>query len=145
MIQRVEVRWRARETPLEPVAVGATENAAIALARRLLEVSDEELKGLRGVSWTGGIAIEGDSGGLPWADGVFYLGHDARAPRLLLPCALEPDAPLDLWARAFERQLDGDWVAPLAVMPEGNIAVSLGNARALDRGKLEGWLSGSKP
>lgn len=106
-------------------------------------MSDEELGRLRGVSWAGGIAIEGDSPALPWTDGVFYLGHDARAPRLLLPCALEPDVPLDLWARAFERQIGEDWVAPLAVLPEGNLAVSLGKSRALERGKLEDWLSSS--
>lgn len=144
-MQRFEVSWRARETPLEPVAVIASGNVALALARRLLELSDEELKRFRGVSWEGGLAIEGDAVVLPWTDGVVYLGHDARAPRLLLPCALEPDAPLDLWARAFERQLAGDWAAPLMVLPQDKIAVSLGNARSLDRHKLEAWLSMSTP
>ncbi|BCM92506.1 hypothetical protein IAD21_04386 [Abditibacteriota bacterium] len=144
MIHWVEVRWRPRAEPLEPVAVVATGSAARALAKRLLELPDDELKRLRGVSWNEGLALEGESQNLPWADGASYLGHDARAPKLLLPCALEPDAPLDLWARAFERQLKRELVAPLAILPQNNLAISLAGGRSLERAKLEVWLQTSK-
>ncbi|RYX80960.1 hypothetical protein EON83_26145 [bacterium] len=140
MIHWVEVRWRARVEPLEPTAVAATGDAARALAKRLLELSDDELKRLRGVSWEDGLALEGESAALPWVDGAFYLGHDAQAPRLLLPCALEPDAPLDLWARAFERQLKDELVSPLVVLPNQSLAVSLAGARAIERSVVESWL-----
>ena len=101
----IEVNWRARAIPLEAVAVAATGVAARELGKRLLERSDDELKLVRGVSWNDGIALEGALEHLPWADGALYVGRDKAAPKLLLPCALEPDLPLDLWVRAFERGL----------------------------------------
>ncbi len=137
----IEVKWRARNVPLEPVAVAATGSAARELAHRLLERSDDDLKLLRGVSWKDGLAVEGAFNELPWADGALFLGRDARAPKLLLPCALEPDVPLDLWARAFERGLEREMAAPIAVMPFVEIVVSLAEARSVERAKLRVWLA----
>ncbi len=135
------IRWKARTEPLQPVAVVATNEAARVLAKRLLQRSDEDLQQLRGVSWNEGLAIEGAFSLLPWADGALYVGRDACAPKLLLPCALEPDnAPLDLWARAFERSLEREIEAPIVVLPDVQIAVSLAGARGVERAKLEEWL-----
>lgn len=138
----IVVAWKARTEPLEPVAVAATGSAAQVLAQRLLERSDDELKRLRGVSWTHGLAIEGAENDLPWADGALYVGRDERAPKLLLPCALEPDAPLDLWARAFERGLERELAAPIVVLPNVHTAISLAGARGVERAKLQEWLQG---
>lgn len=136
----IEVVWRARTSPLEAVAVAATGKAARDLATRLLSRNDDELKGVRGVSWNDGLAFEGAPDNLPWADGALYLGRDGRAPKLLLPCALEPDVPLDSWTRAFERGLEREIAAPILVMPGVQIVVSLAEARSVERAKLEAWL-----
>jgi len=136
----IDVLWRARTEPLEPVAVAATGSAAHELARRMLNRSDEELKRVRGVSWPDGLAFEGALNDLPWADGALFLGHDRRAPKLLLPCAIEPNVPLDLWARAFERGLEREMSAPILVMPSVQVVVSMAEARGVERAKLEAWL-----
>ena len=99
-----------------------------------------ELALLRGLQWADGLALEGAEGTLPWADGALYVGRDARAPKLLLPCALEPDAPLELWARAFERALPRELAAPILVLPDSRSAVSLAGARNVERAKVEEWL-----
>lgn len=133
----MKIRWNARLEPLEPVAVAATGEAARQLARSLLSRTDEELKRLRGVSWLNGIAVEGAFAELPWADGALYLGRDERAPRFLWPSNLEPDgAPLELVARALERGL----ALPVLVLPGVQTLVSLAEARALEREKLEQML-----
>ena len=136
----MRVVWRARQTPLEPLAVAATGGAARTVASRLLERTDDELARLRGLSWANGLALEGPADALPWADGAAYFGRDPRAPKLLLPCALEPDAPLELWARALERALPRELAAPTLVLPDGQIAVSLAGARGVERVKVEEWL-----
>ena len=136
----METHWRPRFEPLTPLAVAATGVAARALSKHLLERSNDELNRLRGVSWNEGLILEGDAGILPWVDGAFYLGHDPLAPKLLLPCALEPSVPLDLWAKAFERQLQRELAAPIAVLLEGHLAISLAGARSVERAKLEAWL-----
>lgn len=135
--------WKARFEPLEAVAVAATGGAARTLAQAVLARNDEELKLLRGVCWAGGVAFEGAFADLPWADGAVYLGRDARAPKFLWPSNVEPDAPLDLWVRALERGLAEEVAPPVLLLPDVQLLVSLAEARAVDRTRLEAWLSGS--
>lgn len=137
-------RWITRTTPLAPQALAVWGESATLLAHRLLEGSDETLARLRGVSWSYGFVLEGEAQALPWVDGVLYLGRDTLAPRLLLPTNQQPDVPLDLFQSAFERALAREMASPIAVIPALHMAISLGEARSLQRAKLEDWLHTSQ-
>lgn len=134
----MKVEWKARSEPLEVVAVAATGEAARELARRLLERSDDELKRLRGVAWPDGLALEGTFDELPWANGALYFG---RVGPWVLPSNLEPDVPLELWTSALRRSLGDELTTPMLVLPGDQVVVSLAQARAVERAKLEAWLA----
>ena len=136
----IPVVWRPRAEPLAALAVAATGSVARALARRVLERSDEELARLRGVTWADGLALQGEAGELSWADGAGFFGRDGRAPKFLWPCVLEPDAPLELFALALERAFEREIAPPILVLPNEHIAVSLASARPVERAILEAWL-----
>lgn len=74
---------------------------AVALARRVLAEDDARLANWEGVAGRGLLVLLGASALLPWVDGAVYLGRDAAAPSLLLPCALAPDVAASLLERAF--------------------------------------------
>ena len=133
------LNWQTRPTPLPPVGVAARGAAAQALAARLLALADENLAQFDGVAGAGLLVITGDEARLPWADGVFYLGRDAAAPTLLLPTVWQPDVPLTLLERALLRQKAA--VAPVAVLLNPPLLVSLATARPLARAALTAWLA----
>ncbi len=122
--------WRPREAPLAPCAVAGSGPAARALARRAAG------RRLDGVAGDDVIVLLGDADALPWADGVVYLGRDARAPSLLLPTALEPAWPVALFERALLARHPG---TPLAVF--GGFIVPLGGARPVAPDRLAAWLA----
>ncbi len=137
----LRVSWRLREPPLEPVAVAAAGEAAVALARRLLEFSDDDLRRLKGVGGSGLILALGEAQALPWVPGVRYLGLVEGKHPLLLPTTHEPDLPLDLFGAAIRRQLPSA-TYPLAILPESSSCVPISEARPLCRDTLRRWLSG---
>src|ERR1700742_1210534 len=67
---QIKINWRPREIPLVPVAAAAVQEAARALARRLLEMDDESLAQLRGAVGPQFIIVMGDTKNLPWVNGI---------------------------------------------------------------------------
>jgi len=134
--------FAGRAEPLRPCAAVAEGEAARRLAQRLLAKDDEALARLSGAAGSGLVALLGAEDDLPWADGVVYLGRDPAAPALLLPTALAPLAPLELWERALLAALDAP-ALPVAVLLAPLRAISLGGARPLQRAALEAWLAAS--
>jgi hypothetical protein len=132
------VRWRARATPLEPVAVAARGPVAAALARRLLARDDDALGRLRGVAGPGLLILLGPHDQLPWIDGVCYLGRAADAPSLFLPTAIEPDVPEALLERALVARFAR--LVPLAVLTDPPMVAPVGQARPIARPLLSAWI-----
>ncbi len=135
---QIQIRWRAREQPLAPIAVTAQGEVAIAFAHRLLALDDEVLAKLKGVAGEGLLIVLGNEELLPWVDGVTYLGRDAAAPSLLVPTTLEPDVPMALLERALVKRLNE--AAPMAVFNDPPIIASVSLARPISRETLVGWL-----
>jgi hypothetical protein len=134
-----EIRWNPRPAPLGPTCVAAGGPTAIRLAQRLLQLSHEELAGLRGVAGENFIAVTGEPDALPWADGVAYLGKSEAAPRILLPTHSMPTVPVSILERAIIRQFP-DLAPPIGVLPEPSLVFSIAEARPIARDVLETWL-----
>jgi hypothetical protein len=134
------VAWAAREPPLPPVAVAAEGEAALALARRLLDRDDAALARLRGVAGDRLLIVLAAAQDLPWVDGASYLGRDPAAPALLLPTLDAPQVHPALLERALLAKAAGK-PPPLAVLLAPPRAVPLGEARGLSRDRLAAWLS----
>jgi hypothetical protein len=136
----VRVAFVPREQPLTPAAAAAVGPVARRLAERLLAAADSQLGSLRAVASRDVLLLVGEAESLPWVDGIAYLGYDPGAPRLLLPTALQPDVPADLFERALFRRL-ADAPGPLAVLSSPRLLVQAASARRLERRLLEQWLS----
>jgi hypothetical protein len=136
---QLSVRWAPRATPLSALAVAGVGPVALALARRALATEDAGLSAWRGVAGAGVLVLLGDTERLPWVDGVVYLGRDAAAPSLLLPCNLAPDVAPSLLERALLARVPGG--TPLAVLPGVEWLVPVGAARPVARETLAGWLA----
>ena len=135
----MRVEWTRRASPLEPVGLVAFGPAALALARRLLASSDDDLARLSGAWASGMLTLVAAPEHLPWVDGVVYLGRDDRAPSVLLPTNHTTTVPLEL----FERALRNRWPEarpPLAVLHDPQRVWSLDPARPIARATLETWL-----
>lgn len=137
----IRVGWRVRESPLEPAAVAATGDAASGLARRLLELSDEDLRRLRGVGGPDLIVVLGAAEALPWSPGVRYLGAVEGKHPLYLPTTYEPDVPLELFEAAVKRQFPTAHY-PLAILPDPGIVASTSESRPMCRETLRRWIDG---
>jgi len=131
------VVWTARPHPLPALAVAGVGPVALGLARRALAASDTQLARWSGVAGPGVLVLLGDTDSLPWVEGVVYLGRDAQAPSLLLPCTLAPDVAPALLERALVTHAGG--ATPLAVLPRSGHLVPVGSARPVSREALEGW------
>jgi hypothetical protein len=134
------VSFVPREQPLMPVAAAAAGPAARGLGERLARLGDDHLSSLRGLSGPDLLLVIGDRDSLPWAPEIVYLGRDPEAPRLLVPTALRPDIPVDLFERAILARARGA-PAPLAVLPSPRRIVKAALVRRIERSMLEGWLS----
>ncbi|WNZ61814.1 hypothetical protein QEG98_39235 [Myxococcus sp. MxC21-1] len=141
---RLPVRWRSRAEPLEPLAVAGEGPVAVALARRVLAEDDARLASWEGVAGRGLLVLLGASASLPWVDGAVYLGRDAAAPSLLLPCTLAPDVAASLLERAFVVHVHGGG-AKLAVLPASMCLVRVDAARPVSRVTLQAWLDTESP
>jgi hypothetical protein len=138
----LEVRFVRREPPLAPCAAAATGEAARALVARLRRRGD--LRGLRGVAGADAVVVLGEAAGLPWVEGVQYLGRDPEAPGLLLPTTLAPELPPAVLFLALAR-LVGEAELPLAVLagrPGPLRLLPLGGALPLDPAALVTWEGG---
>jgi MoxR-vWA-beta-propeller ternary system domain bpX5 len=139
----VDITFAPRTDSLEPAAVIGTGAVARTLAQRLLRLADADLAALRGVAGDGLIALLGDAGALPWVDGVVYLGHDADAPRLLLPTTLRPTMAADVFERAIVRHA-GLQASPWAILAAPPRVIPLGDALPVERFRVLHWL-GARP
>ncbi|MFN3200700.1 MAG: hypothetical protein ACE366_20040 [Bradymonadia bacterium] len=157
-----QLQWHPRPHPLDPIAaVGWGRSTAVALGRRLLELSDDILALYRGVAGPEVLLVldprphgpdiapanaeptaaeRPQAPPLPWVDGVHYLGWDPGAPGLLLPTHSSPSAPGELLSRALSRRA-GPGQSPLAVLPDPPRIVPAGSARPIDRSSLTRWLA----
>ena len=108
----IELRVVPRPEPLVPQAAIAIDDAARALAERLLRLPDEHRSRLHGAAGERFLLVCGTEPDLPWCDGIGYLGRDPAAPGLLLPTTLTVDVPLPL----FERFSDGLTTAEVAAL-----------------------------
>jgi hypothetical protein len=131
--------WSPRAQPLPALAVAGVGPVALALARRVLAEQDAALARWSGVAGPGVLVLLGDSESLPWVDGVVYLGRDAAAPSLLLPCTLAPDVAPALLDRALVTRARVG--TPLAVLPRSGHLVPVGAARPVSRETLGAWLA----
>jgi hypothetical protein len=140
MEPRVEqpVAWSPRALALQALAVAGVGPVALALARRALAVEDAVLARWSGVAGPRVLVLLGDTESLPWVDGVVYLGRDAAAPSLLLPCTLAPDVAPALLDRALVARAEAG--TPLAVLPRSGHLVPVGAARPVSRETLGAWL-----
>jgi MoxR-vWA-beta-propeller ternary system protein len=137
-VSSIPVTWQSRDHPLSAVAVTARGKAALALARRLLDLDVESLACLRGVAGEGFIMVIGEEESLPWVDGVIYLGRDPRAPSLLVPTTLEPSVPPALLERALAGRFPN--MSPLVVFADAPLVVPLGSARPVAAASVSEWL-----
>ncbi len=135
---QLSVRWAPRPVPLSALAVAGVGPVALALARRALASEDAGLSAWRGVAGAGVLVLLGDTERLPWVDGAVYLGRDAAAPALLLPCNLAPDVAPSLLERALLARFPTG--TPLAVLPRMETLVPVGAARPVARETLAAWL-----
>jgi hypothetical protein len=127
---------------LQALAVVGVGPVALALARRVLEADDAALARWSGVAGPGVLVLLGDTESLPWVEGVVYLGRDAAAPALLLPCTLAPDVAPALLERALVARAQAG--TPLAVLPRSARLVPVGAARSLSRDTVRTWLAGQE-
>jgi hypothetical protein len=116
---------------------------SLALARRALGAGDAQLGAWHGGAGPGRLILLGDTESLPWVDGAVYLGRDAAAPSLLLPCALAPDVAPALLERALVAHAAAG--TPLAVLPRSGQLVPVGAARPVARETLAAWLGAQEP
>ncbi|WNG40876.1 hypothetical protein F0U60_49605 [Archangium minus] len=137
--ERQPVAWRPRSQPLPALAVAGVGPVALALARRVLTAEDAVLARWSGVAGPGVLVLLGDTESLPWVDGVVYLGRDAAAPSLLLPCTLAPEVAPSLLERALISRAQVG--TPLAVLPRAGRLVPVGAARPVSRVTLGSWLA----
>lgn len=136
---RLPVKWSPRPEPLTALAVAGTGPVALALARRALSAEDSRLAAWSGVAGPGVLVLLGETAALPWVDGAVYLGREAAAPSLLLPCTLAPDVAPALLERALVSRAFG--VTPLAVLPRASQLVPVSGARPVARETLVAWLA----
>jgi len=133
----IAVRFVPRAEPLLASAIAAPRAVWPALVKRLLREPDASLAELRGAVTEQTAVIVGEASRLPWVDGLVFLGRDERAPRLLMPTALAPNVPMELFARAlFKRHPDG--VAPALLLDPMRV-VDVRSASPLDRQGIEAW------
>jgi MoxR-vWA-beta-propeller ternary system domain bpX5 len=133
------VQFHRRPVALEPVGLVAPAACAVALGRRLLELSTDHLHALQGVATPDTIVVLGDSACLPWVDGVVYLGRDPAAPRLLLPTLDAPSIAVDLFERAVLKQMQAESAVAVVLTPQPQL-IGLAVARPLDARVLAAWL-----
>ena len=136
---RFSPSWSPRSSPLTALAVAGVGPVALALARRVLAAGDSELARWSGVAGPGVLVLLGDTDSLPWVEGVVYLGRDAAAPALLLPCTLAPDVAPALLERALVARAQTG--TPLAVLPRSAHLVPVGAARPVSRDTVRAWLA----
>jgi hypothetical protein len=140
-LEYIKITWQPREIPLAPVAAAAVHDVARALAQRLMEMDDESLAQLRGAVGPQFIIVMGDAQNLPWVNGIVYLGRSPAAPSLLLPTALEPDAPVALLERAVARRLPNSQLTALLTDPFLLAPVAV--AQPIARDALRTWMEAS--
>jgi hypothetical protein len=135
----MRITFSPRDDILDPAAVAGLGASARALAERLMLMSDDELRKLRGAAGKGILVVLGEASALPWADGVHYLGRDPGAPRLLVPTMLHPNIAMDLFEQTIARRVAG-LPGPWAVLPSPPKVFSVADAAVIERDHVARWL-----
>ncbi len=132
------LRWSPREPPLEATAALASGDVALALAARVLTLSDEHLARLTAVAGSRRLLVLGATVDLPWVEGITYLGRTLGAPSLLLPTLFAPNWPEPLLENSVRRARAKE-SGPWALDPSAREIWCASLARAIDRERLPGW------
>lgn len=133
------ILWFPRAETLAPVAVIGLGAAAVALARRALDRSNERLAKLAGCAAPGLLVLSGPKEELPWADGVVYLGREAGSSGVLMPTLLAPSVPVPLLERALQRRFPLA-APPFVLLPERHLLIPMGSSQTVDSQVLTEWL-----
>ena len=132
------MQWLAQEPALAPAGAVACGRAARDLLRRLQLCAAEDRKGLRFVATADMLVLLGETGQLPWIDGIRYCAASPAAPMLWLPTLLRPGQPLELLQ---QRLLHEAGHGPVLLWPEPQCFIPLDAAAPLDEAALQ-WLAG---
>jgi len=133
------MEWLGQEPALVPGGAVACGRTAIELLRQLQARSEEERKGLRFVATADMLVVLGDTGKLPWVDGICYCAESPVAPMLWLPTLLCPGLPLDLLQH---RLLHEAGRGPVLLWPKPACFMPLDAAAPIDEVALQ-WLGGA--
>lgn len=112
--------WGEESAPPEPQGMVGTGQTA----RRLLSVLE---RSQAAPDWmitahADALVLTGAAASLPWEDGAIYIAPRVQAGSLWLPTTQRPGIPLDLLARALQRQHSR---TPLLLLPQPAQALPL--------------------
>jgi hypothetical protein len=85
-----DIIWVQRFPPLKPRMAVCRGIAALRMAR-LLEERPQIIGQLRGAAAPGFFSVMGESGNLPWVNGVQYLGINDGVSEIYLPVNMVPE------------------------------------------------------
>jgi len=122
----MNARWCDAPTPIAPRGVIGLGPVAHALLRA---VEKDPQRGCMAVAADGLLVLTGETGQLPWVDGVRYISPCAEASGLWLPTTRHPEVPLDLLARALARR-HGEH--PLLLLEQPSLLLSLARLLPVD-------------
>jgi hypothetical protein len=113
--------WRNHPAPPSPRAAVAWGGAARDLLSQLERLTPAHQGRLSVHANRDVVVVQGATEDLPWVEGVSYAAPAEDAPSLWLPTREQPDAALDLLARALvqrhHRQPLLLWATPQALIP----------------------------
>lgn len=145
--EHVAAPWlTTAKRPREPVLAMGEGNVAQALARRILELDEQDFSNLRGAAGEDVLVLRTLKGPLPWVDGVQYFAACAEEfgteqpeqPRLFLSTHLEPRFAPELLTAMLCRT--HGQILPAILEGSGRV-VPVGDLRPLSRERLEAWVS----
>ena len=122
------IAWVPRAEPLTPRGAFAAGPMVVPWVKRLLKATDVALACWSGVGDRQRVLVIGE--GLPWVDGLVWLGVDPEAPGLYLPCVRVTEIHPALIASRI--------LLPAALLPD--CVVALAQARPLARERLAALL-----
>lgn len=112
----MNLSWQPRDEAPAPRAAVGIGQAARRLCLRLQELPDEELPTHAATANRNVLIVIASADRLPWVPDVAYAAPAPEAPSLWLPTTYQPEAPLDLLARAVLKRSKGR--SPVLLWPD---------------------------
>jgi hypothetical protein len=131
--------WKSRREHLPAIAVAGRGVSRCIIMERLRRRAPADLAALRIIVEDDYFVVLGDCVALPWVSGSFYLGCDPDAPSLLLPTALEPTLPANLFEEVVRARFPMH-TEQTAVFPRPLHLMSMTDARPLTDDAVFAWL-----